>query len=346
MSEVQEGHGSHELPIDPVAAQPPAASLPLRLEASLREDQFELLSKRLDPKKPKLLSPDSLLKIVQTLAILAAIGWPMHDYFAYKREAKSLELKNLEHDEHLKGLAVQLKGLAVQSATSLQFSRRATTEVIDVPGSDQNGTHLYRVKVGVQVTNNSQLYLECHGVRLRLLVGGLKEPTGAEFAMRTNSPGHKKGGIVWRSLLESKYHGIQAVMDWNPQKLGLDIPTGGPIEEVEGGLAFGQLSPSESDIGNDEFRIRAAKDSYAGFVFDYILESYAIEQSNGSPKKQNASWEQQHIELIRHLTEFGLQDEWGRPVETARAASGDGSAALPVRPASASTDPQAPRGAL
>jgi hypothetical protein len=316
---------------------PVAPSANQRLEVGLREDQLELLARSLAPARPRLLSSDSVLKMVQTLAILAAIGWPMHDYFAYKRVAKNLELSNLEHDE-------QLKGLAVQSATSLQFTRRASTEVIDIPGSDQNGTHLYRVKIGVQVTNNSQLYLESHGVRLRLLLGSLRDPAGTEYAIRTNGPGHRKGGIIWRLLLDSGYHGHEQVKDWNPQKLGLDIPTGVQFEDFEGGFAFGQLAPTESAIGVDEFRIRAPKDSYVGFVLDYILKSYTVEQLNGSPSIRNEAWEQQEVELVRHLTELGLHDEWGRSMEAARTASAGGSPVPPHEWPLPRTAPQAHTG--
>jgi hypothetical protein len=318
---------------------PPALNTTQRVEASLRDDQFTALAARIPPAERGLFAdPDAVLKLAQTVAIVVALLWPVHDYVTYKREATELEIKKQRHEE-------RLSSLAASAASSLQFTRELSTELSQLPGGKGGEAGFFHVRVAAHVSNRSTLGLWCSGVRLRLLLGALKQPGGNEYAARINSPS-EPGNIAWRALWDSRCYSLQKVTDWDPKRVGIVVPAGGGFEEVQGGLAFGDLSPRESNFAYEDFKIRASRDLYIGYAFDYLLKPYEIvAQKDGKfvPKYGETAF--QHVELVRRLAELGLQDEEGRTLSTVKATPAGAAIASSQRHTTTRTG-RASRGAL
>jgi hypothetical protein len=142
--------------------------------------------------------------------------------------------------------------------------------------------------------------------------------------VRINSPGHETGGLAWRALFEERYSGQQEVSDWNPKRLKIKLPEGGTVEQAQWGLAFGQLSPGESNIGLEDFKIHAPKDAYVGIVMDYLLKSYTMEEQDGKTAPRYGEDVQHHVELVRSFSELGAQDESGTPIVTPQGTNAGG----------------------
>jgi hypothetical protein len=216
---------------------------------------------------------DSLVKLVQILAIVGAGFWSFIEYIDYKRDAAQVDLKKkiIENDQaeitrDTLRLERDLKGIAVEAASQAPLEQ---SYELTIRPLKQGKVDLLEAHLRVRVTNRSDKLLTLPEGTLALFVGTLAKSPEKDFAVRLNPP-PLRGPIAWKLVDQKKYVAIQdSALAWLMTTIHLAEP---------GGLAYGRLQAGEVMDLDSVFIVNAADDSWFGYTTQFVVSR------DGKPK--------------------------------------------------------------
>lgn len=196
-------------------------------------------------------SPDGILKILQSVAILVAAGWT---FYLFVRFDENLSRAKVEA-EQLR-LEEQRINLAVLESKRTAWTQ--TIEITDMGDPCEPGKRLYSVSLAHSITNNGQAPMEVTYVVVRVYRARLPR-LGPEEAIRANAV-NEGGALDWAPLLS---HGWYYAPKWKENSKHKF--KGEKHLFQKGGGGTGELHAGDSTSGGLTVLVRAGPEDLIGF---------------------------------------------------------------------------------